>query len=50
MRCTKYDFDVLVAHSCREIGAVLVTANLRDMERIASVFAFHHAAPYPRPA
>lgn len=42
-------FDVLVAHSCREAGAVLVSANRRDMERIARVFAFEFAAPYPVP-
>ena len=40
-------FDVLVAHSCREIGAVLVSRNLRDLERIATVFAFEFIAPYP---
>lgn len=42
-------FDVLVAHSCREAGAVLVSANRRDLERIARVFAFEFAAPYPVP-
>lgn len=40
-------FDVLVAHSCREAGAVLVSANARDMARIARVFAFEYGAPYP---
>lgn len=43
-------FDVLVAHSCREAGAVLVSANRRDLERIARVFAFEFAAPYPVPS
>lgn len=43
-------FDVLVAHSCREAGAVLVSANRRDLERIARVFPFEFAAPYPVPA
>lgn len=43
-------FDVLVVHSCREAGAVLVSANRRDMERIARVFPFEFAAPYPVPA
>lgn len=42
-------FDVLVAHACREAGAVLVSANRRDMERVARVFAFEFAAPYPAP-
>ena len=40
-------FDVLIAHTCREAGAVLVSANARDMARIARVFAFEHVAPYP---
>lgn len=40
-------FDVLIAHSCREAGAVLVSANVRDMERIRRVFAFEHVALYP---
>lgn len=41
-------FDILVAHSCREAGAVLVSANKRDLERIARVFAFDFVAPYPK--
>lgn len=41
-------FDILIAHSCREAGAILVSANTRDMERIARVFAFDYVAPYPR--
>ncbi len=40
-------FDILVAYSCREIGAIFVSANIRDMERIARVFAFDYVAPYP---
>ena len=40
-------FDVLIAHSCREAGAVLVSANVRDMERIRRVFAFDYVEPYP---
>jgi predicted nucleic acid-binding protein len=40
-------FDILVAHSCRETGAVLVSANTRDLERVATVFAFDFVAPYP---
>jgi len=41
-------FDILVAHSCREAGAVLVSSNKRDLERIARVFAFDFVAPYPK--
>lgn len=40
-------FDVLIAHSCREAGATLVSGNTRDMERIARVFPFDFVAPYP---
>lgn len=40
-------FDVLIAHTCRESGAVLVSANTRDMTRIHKVFSFEHVAPYP---
>ena len=41
-------FDVLIAHSCREAGATLVSANTRDLERINRVFAFDFVAPYPK--
>jgi predicted nucleic acid-binding protein len=40
-------FDVLIAFSCREAGAVLITRNTRDMERIRSVFRFEFVAPFP---
>ena len=40
-------FDVLVAWSCREIGAVLVSRNVKDLSRIAKAFAFEFVAPYP---
>ncbi|HEY4304658.1 MAG TPA: type II toxin-antitoxin system VapC family toxin [Gemmatimonadaceae bacterium] len=40
-------FDILIAHSCREAGATLVSANTRDMTRIAKVFAFEFVAPFP---
>jgi predicted nucleic acid-binding protein len=39
--------DVLLAMSCREAGAVLVTLNLADCERIAKVKAFDFIAPWP---
>lgn len=41
-------FDVLVAHTCREAGAILVSANTRDMARIQTVFSFEYVTPYPR--
>lgn len=40
-------FDILIARSCREIGAILVSRNATDLSRIAKVFAFEFAAPYP---
>ena len=45
-----FAFDVLIAYSCREHGAVLVSANVKDMARIRRVFAFEHVAPYPMPS
>ncbi|HEY4219355.1 MAG TPA: type II toxin-antitoxin system VapC family toxin [Gemmatimonadaceae bacterium] len=39
--------DVLLAMSCREAGAVLVTANERDFARIASVRRFDFVPPWP---
>ena len=42
-----FAFDVLIAFSCRETGVVLVTRNLRDMERIRTVFQFDFVAPFP---
>jgi predicted nucleic acid-binding protein len=42
-----FAFDILLAYSCRETGAVLVTANTSDIERIRRVFAFAHVPPYP---
>ncbi|MDB4874053.1 MAG: PilT protein domain protein [Gemmatimonadetes bacterium] len=41
-------FDILLAHSCREAGATLISANVRDLERIGRVFAFDFVAPYPK--
>lgn len=41
-------FDILLAHSCREAGATLVSANTRDLERIARVFSFDFIRPYPK--
>ena len=41
-------FDILVAHSCRELGAVLISSNTRDLERIEQIFAFDFTSPYPK--
>ena len=41
-------FDILLAHSCREGGATLVSGNTRDLERIHRVFTFDFVAPYPK--
>lgn len=40
-------FDILIAYCCREIGALLVSGNTRDLARIVRVFAFDYLAPYP---
>jgi predicted nucleic acid-binding protein len=40
-------FDILVAQSCREAGAILVSRNTKDLQRIAAVFPFEHVEPYP---
>jgi predicted nucleic acid-binding protein len=42
-----FALDILLAYSCRENGATLVTRNTRDMTRIGKVFAFAHVTPYP---
>ncbi len=41
--------DVLLAMSCRESGIVLVTKNVGDCARIASVRSFDFVAPWPMP-
>jgi predicted nucleic acid-binding protein len=43
-----FAFDVLLAFSAREAGAVLISRNTKDLARIRRVFAFEFAAPYPR--
>ena len=40
-------FDILIARSCREIRATLVSRNVADLSRIAKVFAFDFVPPYP---
>lgn len=40
-------FDILIAQSCREVGAVLISRNIGDLERIATVAPFDFVAPYP---
>jgi predicted nucleic acid-binding protein len=42
-------FDILLAYSCRELGAVLISSNERDLQRIRRVFTFDFAPPYPAP-
>jgi predicted nucleic acid-binding protein len=42
--------DVLLAMSCREAGLVLVTRNLRDFMRIATVRPFDFVGPWPIPS
>jgi predicted nucleic acid-binding protein len=40
-------FDILIARSCRDIGATLVSRNVADLSRIAKVFSFDFVRPYP---
>ena len=40
-------FDILLAYTCRELGATLVSSNDRDLQRIRRVFSFEFSAPYP---
>jgi predicted nucleic acid-binding protein len=40
-------FDILLAYSCRELGAVLISSNERDLQRIRRVFPFESSVPYP---
>ena len=40
-------FDILIARSCRDIGAILVSRNSTDLSRFAKVFAFDFVMPYP---
>jgi hypothetical protein len=40
-------FDILIAWSCRDIGATLISRNSADLSRIAKVFSFEFVAPYP---
>lgn len=39
--------DVLIAMSCREVGAMLVTRNYRDFERVRKVMSFRFVPPWP---
>jgi hypothetical protein len=39
--------DILIARSCRDIGATLVSRNSADLSRIAKVFSFDFVPPYP---
>ena len=43
-------FDILIARSCRDIGATLVSRNSTDLSRIAKVFSFDFLPPYPTPS
>ena len=49
LRTTPRSFilDILLAFSCREAGAVLISNNERDLQRIRRVFSFESTLPYP---
>ena len=40
-------FDMLIARSCRELGATLVSRHSADLSPIAKLFSFDFVAPYP---
>ena len=40
-------FDILIARSCRELGATLVSGIPSTSSRLAKVFPFDFVAPYP---
>jgi len=42
--------DVLLAMTCREAGVVLVTRNVADFTRIATVRPFDFVRPWPMPS
>lgn len=42
--------DVVLAMSCREADVVLVTANVADFARIASIRRFDFVRPWPMPS
>ena len=42
-------FDVLMALSCRDVGAIFISRNTKDMARIAKVVPFEYQAPFPDP-
>jgi predicted nucleic acid-binding protein len=39
--------DILITHSCREYGAVLISSNVRDLQRINRIFPFDWMPPFP---
>ena len=43
-------FDILIARSCREIGATLVSRNAAGLSKITKIFAFDFVPPYPSQA
>jgi len=41
----RFVFDIVIARSCRELGATLVSRNSADLSCIAKVFSFDFVAP-----
>ena len=39
--------DILIAHSCRENGVVLISRNTQDLQRIKKIFSFDWTTPFP---
>lgn len=47
LKAANFRHDILIAASCRRIGATLVTANRRDFELIARARSFHFVSHFP---
>jgi predicted nucleic acid-binding protein len=47
LRQASFQNDILIAAACREVGATLITANVRDFELIRSVMGFRYVGSFP---
>jgi len=47
LESARFRYDILIAASCRRVGATLITANRRDFALIAEVRGFHFVTEFP---
>lgn len=47
LKSTSFRHDILIAASCRRVGATLITANRRDFTLIAEVRGLHFLTEFP---